>query len=50
MDICNKIYVVVAVLTLILVGIFLYLVFMERKVRRLENALKEKDMQNKDLV
>lgn len=36
----GKIYVVVAVLAVILIGIFLYLLSMERKLKRLEKSEK----------
>jgi CcmD family protein len=38
----SKIFVVVAVLALILAGIFVYLFFIDRKVTRLEKEVKEK--------
>ncbi|MBE0648900.1 MAG: CcmD family protein [Bacteroidales bacterium] len=37
----NKIYIVVAVLAVILVGIFVYLFFMDRKVSKLEKEIQE---------
>lgn len=40
MNSSGKIYVVIAVLTVILIGIFIYLIGIDRKVRRLE----EKDI------
>lgn len=39
----GKIYVVVAILVLILVGLIGYLALIDRKVSRLEKRLKEKD-------
>ena len=38
----GKIFVVVVVLALILVGIFVYLFFIDRKVTRLEKEVEEK--------
>jgi len=38
----GKIFVVVAVLALILVGIFIYLFFIDRKISRLEKEVEEK--------
>jgi len=38
----GKIFVVVAVLAIILVGIFVYLFTIDRKVRKLEKEIKEK--------
>ena len=38
----GKIFVVVAVLALILVGIFVYLFFIDRKVSRLEKEIDER--------
>ncbi len=38
----GKIYVVIAVILLILAGIFYYLFRLEKKVKRMENELKEK--------
>ena len=37
----GKIFVVIAVLAIILVGIFVYLFFMDRKVNRLEKEVEE---------
>jgi hypothetical protein len=37
MNSSGKIYVVVAVLTVILIGIFIYLIGIDRKIRRLED-------------
>ncbi|TSA27455.1 MAG: CcmD family protein [Bacteroidetes bacterium] len=37
----NKIYIVVAVLAVILAGIFVYLFVMDRKITRMEKELKE---------
>ena len=41
MNSSGKIYVVVAVLTVILIGIFIYLIGIDRKVKRLEDRAKE---------
>jgi CcmD family protein len=38
----GKIFVVVAVLAVILTGLFVYLFFLDRKVRRLEKQAEEK--------
>jgi len=44
----SKLYVVVAVLAVILVGLFVYLFFMDRKVSRIEKELKqEKESKNR---
>jgi len=43
MDPASKIYIVVAVLTVILVGVFVYLVFIDRKIGKIEKELKEKE-------
>ena len=37
----SKIYIVVAVLAVILVGIFVYLFVMDRKINKIEKELKE---------
>jgi CcmD family protein len=37
----GKIFVVVAVLSIILVGIFVYLFFMDKKIGKLEKEIKE---------
>jgi CcmD family protein len=47
MESYGKIFVVVAVLAVILVGIFVYLFTMDRKLRKLEGEIKEKS-ENKD--
>lgn len=39
MDSCGKIYIVVAVLGLILIGIFIYLMVMDRKLARFEKEI-----------
>ncbi len=39
MDNCGKIFIVVAVLGLILAGIFIYLMVMDRKLTRLEKEM-----------
>ena len=41
MNSSGKIYVVIAVLTVILIGIFIYLIGIDRKVSRLEEKSKE---------
>ncbi len=38
----GKVYIVVAVLSIVLVGIFVYLFTMDRKLKRLEEQLKNK--------
>jgi CcmD family protein len=43
METYGKIFVVVAILALILVGIFVYLFFIDRKVRKLEKEIREKE-------
>lgn len=43
MDSYGKIFVVVAVLALILVGIFVYLFFLDRKIGKLEKEISEKE-------
>ena len=47
MEVFGKIYVVVAVLAVILAGIFTYLFFIDRKVRKLEKELKAKKSQQR---
>ena len=42
MLICGKIFVVVAVLAIILIGIFSYLFFIDRKINKLEKEVEEK--------
>ncbi len=42
----GKIYVVVAILTLILAGLIVFLISMDRKVRNLEGRLKERKQCN----
>ncbi|MEI7499976.1 MAG: CcmD family protein [Bacteroidota bacterium] len=42
MESYGKIFVVVTVLAVILIGIFVYLFFIDRKVRKLEKEIKEK--------
>ena len=42
MELYGKIFVVVAVLAVILTGIFIYLFTIDRKVRKLEEEVKEK--------
>jgi len=41
MDPDSKIYIAVAVLTVILVGIFVYIYFIDRKIGKIEKELKE---------
>ncbi len=36
----GKMYVVVAVVTLVLIGIFSYMIYMDRKISKLENRFK----------
>lgn len=43
MDQYGKIFVVVAVLTVILVGVFVYMFSIDQKVRKLEKEVKEKE-------
>ena len=43
----GKIYVVVAIILIVLAGIFLYLFLLDKKVKRLENHLQEKHTQTK---
>lgn len=40
----SKIYIVVAVLAVILVGIFVYLFFMDRKVSKIEKEMMEDNL------
>lgn len=40
----GKIYVVVAVAMVVLAGIFIYLIVLDRKVTRMENRLKDKTL------
>ena len=47
MDSYGKIFVVVAVLALILLGIFVYLFFLDRKVSKLEKEISEKESHNR---
>ena len=47
MDSYGKIFVVVAVLAVILVGIFVYLFTIDRKVRKLEKEIEEKSANKK---
>ncbi|MCK9421800.1 MAG: CcmD family protein [Bacteroidales bacterium] len=42
MESYGKIFVVVAVLSVILVGIFIYLFFMDRKIGKLEKEVEDK--------
>jgi CcmD family protein len=43
MEISGKIFVVVAVLAVIMAGLFVYLFWLDRKVKKLEKQLKEKE-------
>jgi CcmD family protein len=47
METYGKIFVVVAVLAVILVGVFVYLFTIDRKVRKLEKEIEEKQTQLK---
>ncbi len=47
MESYGKIFVVVAVLALILVGIFVYLFFIDRKIGKLEKEISEKESHNR---
>ncbi len=42
MDLYGKIFVVVAVLAVILIGIYLYLFALDRRVRKMEDMMKDK--------
>jgi CcmD family protein len=46
MESYGKIFVVVAVLAVILVGVFVYLFTIDRKLRKLEKEMEEKSTQN----
>ncbi len=48
MDSYGKIFVVVAVLALILLGIFVYLFFLDRRVSKLEKEISEKESQKQE--
>jgi hypothetical protein len=43
----GKIYVVVAIILTVLAGLILYLILIERKVKKIENLLAEKQRQTK---
>jgi CcmD family protein len=43
----GKIYVVVAIIAIVLFGLFFYLLLLDRKVKKLENLLREKQAQTK---
>ncbi|MCX6241898.1 MAG: CcmD family protein [Bacteroidetes bacterium] len=47
METYGKIFVVVTVLAVILVGIFVYLFFIDRKIGKLEKEIQEKENQIK---
>lgn len=42
----GKIYVVVAMIVVILIGLFIYLFLLDRKIKKLENQLRERERQN----
>ena len=42
----GKIYVVVAMIAVILIGLFIYLFLLDRKIKKLENQLRDRDRQN----
>ncbi len=44
MDPDSKIYIVVAILAVILVGIFVYLFFMDRKISKIEKEVSEETL------
>lgn len=39
----GKMYVVVAVVTLVLVGLFIYLSYLDRRISRMENQIRNKN-------
>jgi len=43
MEVQGKIFVVVAVLAIIMTGLYVYLFFIDRKLRRLEKQIREKE-------
>jgi CcmD family protein len=43
----GKIFVVVAIILIVLLGLFIYLFLIDRKVKKLENQLREKHSQTK---
>jgi hypothetical protein len=43
----GKIYVVVAIIIIILAGMFVYLFLLDRKMKKLENIISEKERQTK---
>ena len=47
MESYGKIFVVVAVLAVILIGVFIYLFTIDRKLRKLEKEIEEKSTQKK---
>ncbi len=47
MEAYGKIFVVVAVLSVILIGVFIYLFTIDRKLRRLEKEVEEKSINRK---
>ena len=42
----GKIYVVVAIIVIILVGLFIYLFLLDRKIKKLENQLRDRNRLN----
>lgn len=40
----GKIYVVVAVLSIVMIGILIYLIYTEKKITRLEKAMEDKEL------
>ncbi len=43
MEVQGKIFVVVAVLAIIMTGLYVYLFYIDRKLRRLERQIREKE-------
>lgn len=43
MEIYGKIFVVVTVLAVIMAGLYVYLFFLDRKLRKIEKQMKEKE-------
>ena len=43
----GKIYVLVAIILIVLTGLFVYLFLLDRKIKRLENLVREKESQTK---
>lgn len=44
----NKMYVVIGVLLIILLGLFIYLIFFDLKLRRIEKRFREKQLGHKE--